>query len=955
MKSIQLDQKQNHGASLGKGFEPALFESKLYDFWLKSGCFEASDESVPGQKAFSIVIPPPNVTGALHMGHALTNTIQDILVRWKRMRGENVLWLPGTDHAGIATQNQVEKAIAKEGKGPTGRPLTRHDLGREKFLERTWQWKHEHASTITNQLKRLGSSLDWSRERFTMDEGLSKAVREVFVRLYEEKLIYRGERIINWCTRCASALSDLEVLPKDRKGKIYQLRYDILDGNSLDAKVIGSMVIATTRPETMLGDTAVAVHPEDERYTAFHGKFVKLPLMNRVLPILVDPYVDQTFGTGALKITPAHDFNDWEIGLKHSLPIIQVMGKEGTITSDGGSYAGLKFSEAREKILADLELENRILKIEDHQNRVGCCERCDTVAEPLVSKQWFVKIDPLAKPAIAAVETGAIEFRPKTWEKTYFEWMHNIRDWCISRQLWWGHQIPAWYCKSCDGITVSREDATKCAQCAAPLSAKDRDEDVLDTWFSSGLWPFSTMGWPEKTKALDTFYPTAILETGFDIIFFWVARMIMMGLHFTGKVPFHRVYLHAMVRDEKGEKMSKSKGNVIDPLELIQAHGADPLRFTLAAMAGQGRDIKLSVDRVEGYRAFANKIWNAVKFFHLQVQPEGAEVSSFVPPKEGLRSWIKAHWNELLPTHHWMIQRLEATVQKVDQSFEAFELNEAANALYEFGWLEFCDWGIEFSKIHLKEGASPARRTETLIVMRYVLEEYLKALHPIMPFVTEELWQSLPGTEASNTPTRNRDGKPSIHTLMLQPYSVEAYFPEEKTSIQTVNRLRAVIEAIRNFRGENQLSPKKEFAVKVSAADSSLQAFFKEFSGDLKALSRVTDFQWIGSSEQPSESEAVIPLSPLQMGMSVDLRIDVRGLVNFEEEKKRLQKEIEKCHADVAHSQAKLEKPSFVEKAPAALIQKEKDAMDAAIRKREELEAALVRISRIAGGSSSGS
>lgn len=941
----EIQKSQTSGQNLSKSFEPQLFEKKVYDFWLENECFKASDESVPGQKAFSIVIPPPNVTGVLHMGHALTNTIQDILIRWKRMKGENTLWLPGTDHAGIATQNQVEKAIAKEGKGPTGKPLTRHDLGREKFLERTWEWKHKHAGAISGQLRRLGSSLDWSRERFTMDEGLSKAVREVFVRLHKEDLIYRGERIINWCVRCSSALSDLEVIPKDRKGKLYHIQYDVVEGASGSETKVGTLTIATTRPETLLGDTAVAIHPDDERYKPFHGKKVKLPLLNKVLPLITDEYVDKEFGTGALKITPAHDFNDAEIGSKHHLASIQVMGKDGLITENGAQYSGLKFAEAREKICADLEAEGRLLKVEDHNNRVGCCERCDTVVEPLISKQWFVKIEPLAKPAIKAVETGEIEFRPKAWEKTYYEWMYNIKDWCISRQLWWGHQIPAWHCSECHGITVKEVDPTECQHCGKPLSAKDRDEDVLDTWFSSALWPFSTLGWPENTKALETFYPTAILETGFDILFFWVARMIMMGIHFTGKVPFHRVYLHAMVRDEKGEKMSKSKGNVIDPLTVIDQHGADPLRFTLCAMAGQGRDIKLSVDRVEGYRAFANKIWNAVKFFHLQVENGGFEM-----PHEGCKIWIEKNWKTLLPTHHWLINRLESAVSTVDQKFESFELNEAANALYEFGWLEFCDWGIEFSKIHFKQnedGTYSKYRNESLIVMRYVLEEYLKALHPIMPFFTEELWNSLPGIKASNTPTRDRDGKKPLQTLMFQSFTSEKNFSFEQESNETVERVRSIVTSIRNFRGENQLSPKTEFSVRVSCEDknkSKVSKFFQQYGEDLKVLTRVKDFLIESAGVSTSDTEAVIPLSGPWSSEAISLRIELRGLVNFSEEKKRIEKEIEKCKSDIAHSQAKLDKPSFVEKAPAALLEKEKNQIKEAERKKGELEASLKRI-----------
>ena len=605
----------------------------------------------------------------------------------------------GTDDAGIATQTQVEKQIAKEGKGPTGRPLSRHDLGREKFLERTWKWKEDHGTQITNQLKRLGSSLDWKRERFTMDEGLSAAVREVFVRLYNEGLIYRGERIINWCPRCMTALSDLEVNPTERKGNLWHLVYKIVNDDGtpvknpkgVDALVAGEdaqLVIATTRPETLLGDTAVAVHPEDERYKHLHGKKAVLPLLGRLIPVITDAYVDKAFGSGGLKVTPAHDFNDYDLGVRHGLPFISVMGKDGKITAEGGPYAGLKFAEAREKVLNDLTETGLLVKTEPHTNKVGLCQRCDTVAEPIISKQWFVKIGPLAKPAIEAVETGKIQFSPKSWEKTYFEWMYNIRDWTISRQLWWGHQIPAWYCGKCQEITVALKTPENCEHCGAPSSQLKQDEDVLDTWFSSALWPFSTLGWPEgKTEALKTFYPTSILETGFDIIFFWVARMIMMGIHFMGEVPFEKVYLHAMVRDEKGEKMSKSKGNVIDPLVLIDQHGADPLRFTLTAMAGQGRDIKLSVDRVEGYRGFCNKLWNATKFFHLQF--EEAQGGAVAEPEGEVAAWITKHHNELGVADRWILSRLQTMIEKVEHGFTKFELNESSQAIYDSLGLSF--------------------------------------------------------------------------------------------------------------------------------------------------------------------------------------------------------------------------------------------------------------------------
>ncbi|MCM2279324.1 MAG: valine--tRNA ligase [Oligoflexia bacterium] len=931
---------------LGKSYEPAEFERELYQVWDESGCFEASDESVPGQKSFSIVIPPPNVTGVLHMGHALTNTIQDILVRWRRMKGDNTLWLPGTDHAGIATQAQVEKQIAKEGKSPSGKPLTRHDLGREAFVARTWKWKEDHGREITHQLKRLGSSLDWKRERFTMDEGLSAAVREVFVRLYEEGLIYRGERIINWCPRCQTALSDLEVIPKERKGNFWHLVYKVVDENGKPVKGADGnqeqLVIATTRPETLLGDTAVAVHPEDERYRHLHGKKVVLPLLGRVIPIITDSYVDKEFGSGALKVTPAHDFNDYDLGKRHNLPMVSVMGKDGRITPAGGPYAGMKFAEAREQVVLNLREQGLLVKTEDHVHKVGLCQRCENVAEPIISKQWFVKIEPLAKPAIAAVETGKIQFSPKNWEKTYFEWMYNIRDWCISRQLWWGHQIPAWYCGSCQELTVAREKPAKCPGCGARASELRQDEDVLDTWFSSALWPFSTLGWPEKTKALETFYPTSILETGFDIIFFWVARMIMMGIHFRDEVPFHKVYLHAMVRDEKGEKMSKSKGNVIDPLVLIEQHGADPLRFTLAAMAGQGRDIKLSVDRVEGYRAYCNKIWNAVKFFHLQLdalKEKGIEVAE---PAGGLENWIGENRAKLDVHDRWILSRVERLIPAVEGGLERFELNESAQALYEFSWHEFCDWYIELSKLPFR-GADSGKAIGTLYTLRYTLEVLLRLLHPFIPFVTEELWRSLPWRKAANTPTRARDGKPAVMTLMLQEFPRQHAAWIDEAAEKEIAAVRGLVEAVRNFRGENNIAPRVEFALRYKAAAAETEALLARSTEQVRSLARVSALERAAGAG--GATEAVLPVSY----PPVELRIDLKGLVNIEEETRRLRKEIEKVAGDIQFVSNKLSQETFIAKAPPQLVEKERKRQQELEAKRQELEAALARLSKLSG------
>ena len=774
------------------------------------------------------------------------------------------------------------------------------------------------------------------------------------MRLYEEKLIYRGERIINWCCRCQTALSDLEVIPTDRKGNFWHLRYRIVEKNGTPVKnpdgSPAELVIATTRPETLLGDTAVAVHPEDERYTHIHGKYAVLPLLERIIPVITDSYVDREFGTGALKITPAHDFNDSDLGQKHGLPIISVMGKDGKITSEGGPYVGLKFAEAREKVLADLELQGLLVKKEDHAQKVGLCQRCDSVAEPMISKQWFVKIEPLAKPAIEAVETGKIEFSPKNWEKTYFEWMRNIRDWCISRQLWWGHQIPAWYCSGCEGVTVSRSAPQKCASCGAGASQLKQDEDVLDTWFSSALWPFATLGWPQKTPALQTFYPTSILETGFDIIFFWVARMIMMGIHFMGEVPFRKVYLHAMVRDEKGEKMSKSKGNVIDPLVLINEHGADPLRFTLTAMAGQGRDIKLSVDRVEGYRAFANKLWNATKFFHLQFEEaqggapvSGSAVGPISEPKGGVAAWLQENRSQLSPSNRWILSRLQRCTTVVEKGFAQFELNESANALYEFIWKELCDWYIEFSKIPLRQGG--AARQQTVYTLAHVLEQTFRLLHPMMPFVTEELWQSLPWKSAANTPARVRDGKPSVMTLMFQTFpKVQEQWVDVQAE-QTVRQLQNIIEALRNFRGENNISPKVEFPVRHSKPSAPVSAFLAEHHAEILTLCRISRLEEVSGSSGAQDFEAVIPISEPQL----DFRISLSGLVNIEEELKRLKKEMEKVSADLEFVRGKLSKESFTSKAPPALIEKERTRERELSEKLTELSAALAKLQKLAG------
>ena len=697
-------------ANIPKVYDPGAVEEKWYRFWEENQLFHA--EVNPDKQPYSIVIPPPNVTGQLHMGHALDNALQDILIRWRRMQGYNTLWMPGTDHAGIATQIKVEENLAKEG-------LSRYDLGREAFIERVWQWKQQYGSRILNQLKRLGASCDWQRERFTMDEGCSQAVREVFVSLYEKGLIYQGNRITNWCPRCNTALSDIEVEHEDRPGHLYHVRYPV------EGEAGRYVTVATTRPETILGDSGVAVHPDDERYSDVVGKKLILPLLGRKLPVVADSYVDPAFGTGAVKVTPAHDPNDFEMGLRHNLPQIVVINLDGTMSADCGKYAGMDRYQCRKALVADLEAAGYLVKIDDHNHAVGQCQRCTTVVEPLISRQWFVKMAPLAKPAIEAVESGRISFVPERFTKIYTNWLENIRDWCISRQIWWGHRIPAWYCQACGEVTVSRDTVDACPKCGG---AVEQDPDVLDTWFSSALWPFSTMGWPQQTAELRQFYPTSVLVTGYDIIFFWVARMIFMGLEFQQEIPFRHVFIHGLVRDSQGRKMSKSLGNGIDPLEVIEQYGADTLRFTLVTGNTPGNDMRFYWERVESSRNFANKIWNASRFVLMNL--DGFDPQAAPGP--------------LTLADRWILSRYATTVAAVTDNLDKFELGEAARAIYEFIWSEFCDWYIELAKSRLYDKENQAARATAQYVLWYVLGNTMKLLHPFMPFLTEEIWQHLP-------------------------------------------------------------------------------------------------------------------------------------------------------------------------------------------------------------------
>lgn len=875
---------------LPKAYDFRGLEEKWYRYWEEQGYFRPKLD--PRKPKFCVVIPPPNVTGSLHIGHALNNTIQDILVRYRRMDGYDVLWLPGTDHAGIATQNVVEKELAREGK-------TRHDLGREAFLQRVWQWKERFGNRIIEQLKRLGASCDWSRLRFTMDEGLSRAVREVFVRLWEEGLIYRGDYIINWCPRCHTALADIEVEHKPIAGNLWYIRYPLTDGS-------GEVVVATTRPETMLGDTAVAVHPEDERYRNLIGRKIKLPLIGREIPIIADKSVDPEFGTGAVKVTPAHDFADFEMARRHNLPFVKIMDENGRMTEEAGPYAGLDRFEARKKVVADLEAQGFLVKTEDYEVMLGHCYRCDCVVEPLLSKQWFVRMKPLAQPATAAVENGFIRLVPEQWNNLYFDWMYKIRDWCISRQIWWGHRIPAWTCQACGKTIVVREDPESCPECGSKNLRQE--EDVLDTWFSSALWPFSTLGWPEKTEDLKAFYPTSVLVTSFDILFFWVARMIMMGLHFMGNIPFRTVYIHALVRDEKGQKMSKSRGNVIDPVVMIEKYGADALRFTLAALAAQGRDIKLSESRIEGFKHFVNKIWNAARFVLMNL--EGYEPRELKP--------------EALPLpSRWILSRLQKTIQKVRDRLEAYEFDQAALAIYHFFWHEFCDWYVEASKLYLREGGEAKRLAQNVLL--HVLETSLRLLHPFMPFVTEELWQALP-----------HEGQ----SIMVAPYpKVEEKFVSPETE-KEMDLVREVVVAVRGIRADYRLHPTRKLPVVILTSEESVKEVLTEHSPLIELLAGTEALQIEVSGERPRGAASVVLTG-------AEVFVPLANLVDVAQEIKRLSKEKEKYSKELARVRARLENPNFIEKAPEEVVTKEKSRAEELTEKLKRLEENLERLKEL--------
>ncbi|MCU0578895.1 MAG: valine--tRNA ligase [Desulfobacterota bacterium] len=877
-----------------KAYEPQEAEAELYRYWEENRLFAGRADA--GGSPFCMVIPPPNVTGTLHMGHALNTTLQDILWRYFRMKGRNALWVPGTDHAGIATQNVVERMLAREG-------LTRQQLGREKFIEKVWEWRAQYGGFIINQLKRLGAACDWSRERFTMDEGLSRAVREVFVRLHQEGLIYRGDYIINWCPRCHTALSDLEVEHEGHEGGLFHIRYPLVEGE-------GGITVATTRPETMLGDTAVAVHPDDPRYAGLAGKLVHLPLSGRTIPVIADPYVDQSFGTGALKITPAHDLNDFEIGRRHGLPALKVIDDEGRMNDRAGVYRGLDRAAARAKVLEDLEALGLLEKKEKYQHNVGHCYRCKTLVEPSLSKQWFVKIAPLAEKALAAVQQGQTEIFPKNWEKTYYEWMNNIRDWCISRQIWWGHQIPAWYCASCGALIVAREAPQTCTECGA--AALRQETDVLDTWFSSALWPFSTLGWPERTKDLEVYYPTSVLVTGFDILFFWVARMMMMGLHFMDRVPFRHVYIHALVRDAEGQKMSKSKGNVIDPLTVMDRYGTDAFRFTLAALAVQGRDIKLSEERIEGYRHFVNKIWNAARFCSLHLTGLGPEDldSGGVPEAAD-------------ETNRWIISRVGQVIREVESGIEQYRFNEAAHHLYHFIWHEFCDWYLELIKpVLYQEDDTPLRRATRQTLFR-VLTAILRLIHPFMPFVSEKLWQII------------RTGTGSI---LEAGFPRGADFPENAPAEKNLMLIQGLIYEVRNLRGEMNVPPSRNVEIWLRCPDPDLRALADRYRENVLILAKGADLSYLGDTEKPPAAS----ISSVYQG--VEIFIPVKGVIQFEDELQRLDKEIQKSRKDCQQTEKKLANEDFLQKAPAEVVQKEKDKVLTLGKKIEKLEGHAARL-----------
>ena len=874
---------------LPKTYDPKIVEDEIYQAWLDSGCFRAEPD--PEKKPFSIVMPPPNVTGQLHMGHALDATLQDILTRFKRMQGYSALWLPGTDHAGIATQIKVEENLRVE------EGLTRYDLGREKFLERVWDWKNKYGDRIVKQQMKLGASCDWSRSRFTMDEGCSKAVRETFCELYDKGLIYKGSRIINWCPHCLTALSDAEVEYQDKPGHLWYIRYPLADGS-------GDLVVATTRPETMMGDTGVAVNPEDERFKDLVGKTCILPIMNREIPIVADEYVELGFGTGAVKMTPAHDPNDFEVGLRHNLEVIRCIDDDGTINENGGPYNGMDRYECRKAIVKDLEEQGYLIKTEDYSHNVGTCYRCHNDVEPLISAQWFVKMEPLAREALRVVNDGEVQFVPDRFAKIYTNWMENVHDWCISRQLWWGHQIPAWYCDACGHINVSREDPTVCEKCGC--THLTREEDVLDTWFSSALWPFSTLGWPEQTKDLSYWYPTSVMVTGYDIIFFWVARMIFSGMEQMQKEPFHTVFIHGLVRDDKGRKMSKSLGNGIDPLEMAEKYGADALRFNLITGNSPGNDMRFYVEKCEAMRNFANKIWNASRYvlMNLTIDKTG------LPPVEQLEQEDK-----------WILSRLNTLIKEVTENLDSYELGVASAKVYDFIWDNYCDWYIELTKARLYSEVAASKETAQQVLV-YVLDQILRLLHPFMPFITEEIWQAIP-----------HEGD-FLMKAQWPVYSDALHFPAEEASMESVMN---AIRAVRNRRADLNVPPSRKSHLYVVTEKGDIfrqgAAFMTRlaYAGELT----VSDTAPEGHADMVS---AVTGDAALYMPMN--------ELVDVEKELQRLAKEIEKAEKNIAGLKGKLSNENFVARAPEQVVQAERDKLQKAESLLQQLKESEARLKK---------
>ncbi len=857
--------------SLAKAYEPMAFEQKWYSFWEGCGFFHADSSS--DKPRFSIVIPPPNVTGSLHMGHALQHTLHDILIRWKRMSGFNAMWLPGTDHASIAVHYVLDKQMEKEGRN-------RFELGREEFLKLAWEWKKTSGGTILNQMRRMGVSCDWRRERFTMDEQLSRAVVEVFVRLYEEGLIYRGEYIVNWCPRCKTAISDLEVVYQANRGKLWHIKYPVIGGP-------GFVTVATTRPETMLGDTAVAVHPDDSRYQNLVGKKVLLPILQREIPVIADSFVDREFGTGVVKVTPAHDPNDYEAGIRHGLQKITVIDDSGVMTESAGPFQGMDRFDCRKELVGQLDDRGYLEKIEDYEHNVGHCDRCSSVVEPKISIQWYLKVGTLAKPAIEAVESGEVQFVPDNFKKRYFEWMYNIHDWCISRQLWWGHRIPAWHCDSCGEIVVSRTTPSKCTRCAGPLR---EENDILDTWFSSALWPFSTMGWPEDTEDLRVFYPTDVLITGPDIIFFWVARMIMMGIKFAGGIPFRQVHINGIVRDANRKKMSKTKGNIIEPLELVDEYGADAVRFTLSSMAVPGTDIPFSSDRMKGYSAFANKVWNAARFVLMNLR----EGDSAVDPEEV----DKLVERQEIPLEDlWILHRMNEVAAGVSEALDKFRFHEASALIYQFIWHEVCDWYIELVKPVLTDPSVADRDRDARIkVLIHTIDASLRILHPFMPFITEEIWQKIPHRGDS---------------IMIQEYPVFRAVRENPETARKMQDLMELIGSIRSLRAEMNVDPKRFLDATIVASSGPGAGLISANIEKIRSLARLNniDFQ---SSISGSLLRGVCGLG--------EFGLDVHDAINLKSERERLQKEMARVKEEIDKLLKKLNNQDFLARAPEEII-----------------------------------